>query len=391
MHYLLNLIVLGVLTSLSFAPSNSSNFATTNLSLTLGLAAQVPANNHDDLDLKKGYAAITKKEDETASINFQLALALSPQNLIEQQANSNGTKFAYDNYMTAGYTATETRDYPTALRQFEQAKILRPDDFYAQEAINNVQSYLARSGEEEKSSKLPTGIFWLLLALAIAFIFLYTLFLVFSVAKPEGEALPEPEKESALKSRRKKVKKRKNLAVKTPENNSFAIEKTTRITNIEIINELISDLQENDPKKRRRAIWELARLGDSRVIKPLVEMMLESNSQERSLILEALSQIGTRTIKPMNQALMISLQDQNPQVRKNAIRDITKIYELMSQVRQLLAHTRNNDPDQEVRETAYWAMEKLNLIQLPPPGERLSPNQNIANSLDMSAVEENNN
>ncbi|EAM47510.1 hypothetical protein CwatDRAFT_0171 [Crocosphaera watsonii WH 8501] len=71
----------------------------------------------------------------------------------------------------------------------------------------------------------------------------------------------------------------------------------------------------------------------------LVDLMIHTDSQERSLILEALSQISTRTLKPMNHALTLSLQDKNPQVRKNAIRDLTRIHDLMSQIYQLLCHS----------------------------------------------------
>ncbi len=101
----------------------------------------------------------------------------------------------------------------------------------------------------------------------------------------------------------------------------------TSPTTVDIIEELIEDLQMPDPTIREKAIWELAQEGDSRAIPPLVELMMETNSQERSLILEAISQISIRTLKPLNQALTISLQDKNPQVRKNAIRDFTKIYQ----------------------------------------------------------------
>ena len=96
----------------------------------------------------------------------------------------------------------------------------------------------------------------------------------------------------------------------------------------------------------------------------LVDLMIHTDSQERSLILEALSQISTRTLKPMNHALTLSLQDKNPQVRKNAIRDLTRIHDLMSQIYQLLCHS-IEDSDREVQETAKWAINQLN-TQIPP-------------------------
>jgi HEAT repeat protein len=99
-------------------------------------------------------------------------------------------------------------------------------------------------------------------------------------------------------------------------------------------------------------------------MQPLVDSMVDGDSYERSLTLEALAQICTRSLRPMNQALAISLQDKNPQVRKNAIRDLTRLYDIMSQISQLICHALD-DSDEEVQETARWAIRQLNL-QLPP-------------------------
>ncbi|MFW6360021.1 MAG: peptidoglycan-binding protein [Chroococcales cyanobacterium] len=159
---------------------------------------------------------------------------------------------------------------------------------------------------------------------------------------------------------------------------SQRIGKTTRLAKLDIVEELIKDLQQSDPAKRRKAIWELAQRGDSRAIQPLVNLLVESNSQQRSLILEALSQIGIRTLTPMNRALAISLQDENAQVRKNAIRDVTRIYELISQLNQLLTHAAN-DSDLEVQETAQWAIKQLKRLQSSPvswPTMRENPSLN---------------
>jgi HEAT repeat protein len=114
----------------------------------------------------------------------------------------------------------------------------------------------------------------------------------------------------------------------------------------------------NDPRCRKKVIWDLARRGDSRAVKPLVDLMAESDPQERSLILEALSQISGRTLKPMNQALALSLQDLNPQVRKNAVRDLSRLYDVLSQISQLLTDA-TYDQDEEVQETAKWALSQF--------------------------------
>ena len=134
---------------------------------------------------------------------------------------------------------------------------------------------------------------------------------------------------------------------------------------LDSIEELIRQLHSPDPDKRKKTIWELAREADSRAVQPLVSLLLESDSQQQSLILEALSQIGTRTLKPMNRALALSLQDDNAQVRKNAIRDLTRVYELIAQLSQLIYYA-TDDPDPEVQETAKWALGQLSHIRMLP-------------------------
>ncbi|MBZ8182916.1 peptidoglycan-binding protein [Oscillatoria salina] len=183
-----------------------------------------------------------------------------------------------------------------------------------------------------------------------------------------------------------------NLAVSTSEdgksesnnleNSLPEIRKTSRLAKIDIIDELIKDLRQPDPNKRRKAIWELAQRADSRAMQPLVELMIDCDSQERSLILEAIAQISNRTLKPLNRALAISLQDDNPEVRKNAIRDLTRVYELISQVSRMLCNAAD-DPDPEVQETAEWALSRLNQLQMPASDsnlDRLSMGQNPPNN-----------
>ncbi|MGQ4647098.1 HEAT repeat domain-containing protein [Lyngbya aestuarii] len=158
--------------------------------------------------------------------------------------------------------------------------------------------------------------------------------------------------------------------------------KTTRLSKIDIVEELISDLRGADPNKRSKAVWELAQQGDSRAVKPLVDALIDSDSQQRSLILGAISQIGTNTLKPLNKALTISLQDESPEVRKNAIRDLTRVYELAAQMSQMLRYAAE-DSNPEVRDTALWAMAQLSRIRgpetfnnLPTSPVSLTPSEN---------------
>ncbi|MDA0212806.1 MULTISPECIES: peptidoglycan-binding protein [Desertifilum] len=159
------------------------------------------------------------------------------------------------------------------------------------------------------------------------------------------------------------------------------IEETTRLAKINIVDELIQDLESPDRDRRRKAIWELGQRGASQATQPLVNLLLDSDSQQRSLILAALSEISIRTLKPMNRALAISLQDNNPEVRKNAIRDVTRLYELVTHVSQLMRYAAE-DSDREVQETARWALNQLNRIRTTANSDQLPNWSDLENSMD---------
>lgn len=143
---------------------------------------------------------------------------------------------------------------------------------------------------------------------------------------------------------------------------------------IDRIEELILQLQYPNPNHRSKAIWELAQQGDSRAIEPLVNLLFTSDSKQRSKILAALAEISTRCIKPMSRALVFSLQDENPEVRQNAIRDLTRIYDLMYQTSQILQRAMD-DPEPDVRETAQWAADKLSRMRPLPISRNHLDNQ----------------
>ncbi len=174
---------------------------------------------------------------------------------------------------------------------------------------------------------------------------------VLEAVTPEGYSLPEAVPTLAQTSA---------IATTTP----APLVETQRIAKGNFIDDLIKDLQNVDPTQRRRAIWDLSQRGDTRAVQPLVDLMIDSDSKQRSMILSALSEIGTRTLKPMSRALAISLQDESPDVRKNAIRDLTRVYDLMAQISQMV-HQATEDPDSEVRETAQWALKQMNRFRVP--------------------------
>ncbi len=133
---------------------------------------------------------------------------------------------------------------------------------------------------------------------------------------------------------------------------------------VNVVEELIEQLQNSNPESRQNAIWQLGEKGDSRAIEPLVNLLRDSDSKQQSMILASLSQIGNKTLKPMVRALSLSLQNDNKEVRINAIRDLTDVYEVVISVTNILQYA-IDDPDDKVRETAKWALEKLNRIRPP--------------------------
>ncbi len=149
-----------------------------------------------------------------------------------------------------------------------------------------------------------------------------------------------------------------------PDLEPTTIATTVRMPKVSVMDSLVHELRNPDPAKRQKAIWELGRRGDSRAVQPMVDLLLDSDSRQRSLVLSALSEISSRTLKPMSRALAISMQDENPDVRKNAIRDLTRIYDSLTRISQLLQNA-CEDSDPEVQDTAKWAIGQINRIKSP--------------------------
>ncbi len=158
------------------------------------------------------------------------------------------------------------------------------------------------------------------------------------------------------------ITSQKESELSLPQTQLLPPENTSRLAKINIVEELVTDLNSQDGNQRCKAIWNLGQQGDSRAIQPLVDLMIDADSQQRSLILAALAEISTRNLKPLNRALAISLQDESPQVRQNAIRDLTRVYDMMAQVSQMLYHA-IEDPDAEVQETAKYALGQMNRMR----------------------------
>ena len=134
---------------------------------------------------------------------------------------------------------------------------------------------------------------------------------------------------------------------------------TSNTTEIDVVFELIQDLQLRDRDLRRKAIWELAQTTDSRALDPLVNILSQVDALDKNLVLDAITQITFRNVKPINSALFNSLRDANSEVRKNAICDLVILYKPVSQITERL-NQMLNDSDREVRQTAEWALKQFN-------------------------------
>lgn len=193
------------------------------------------------------------------------------------------------------------------------------------------------------------------------------------VAELESRADEEPAQQSPTENRQENdlVQETHEPVTASMSTKLLPPEQTSRLVKLNIVDQLVKDLHSADPQVRRKAIWDLGQQGDSRAIQPLLDLMMDVDSQQRSLILAAVGEIGIRTLKPMNRALAISLQDESPQVRQNAIRDLTRVYDMMSQISQMLRHALE-DPDTEVQSTARYALNQMQRIRTIPEPQNLS-------------------
>ena len=377
--------------------------------------------------MNAGYNANEKQDYLTALNYFQQALNLNPKDSKAQTAIKTVSSYGFDLYMRSGYTADKIRDYNTALQNFQKALQIRPDSLYAKQAVDNVTHYLAQQPIEDNidNGDNEVNLLWMFIVIGIASalsaVLLFYLFKktgssqseldnssndkndsestlpeeVSERLQPLSEASPstinssEREVEANTESKSEPIaipksdRPEPNASATTSNENTSIVSSNNSLPRLDIVPELIQDLEKSDRSLRRKTIWELAQRGDSRAMKPLVELMVDVDSQERGLILEAMTQIAGRTLKPMNKAIMMSLEDENTNVKQNAIRDLTRVYELMSQVTKRLALV-VEDSDAQVQETAKWALQKLNQM----PNHATSKVDDLTN--EMNSINTNN-
>lgn len=110
-----------------------------------------------DAAMQAGYAAVENRDYQRALPYFQKALELRPGDTYAQKAIENVEGYLqrqkaqsadsdYDRAMRIGYHAAQNRDYQTALINFRRALKERPNDRYALQAIQNVESFISRDG-----------------------------------------------------------------------------------------------------------------------------------------------------------------------------------------------------------------------------------------------------
>lgn len=77
----------------------------------------------------------------------------SPSNNSPNSSPNSSPDNPYDRYMRAGYAAVEQRNYEAALLHFRRALDERPNDTYAERAIENVESYRDRAGQNQSQNQ----------------------------------------------------------------------------------------------------------------------------------------------------------------------------------------------------------------------------------------------
>lgn len=300
-------------------------------------------------------------------------LASETSTLTDATAQETASETAeYDRLMQSGYAATQFREYDQALVYFRSALAIRPRDIYAQQAILNVETYQALQNRPVVplwfiTTMIALGIVILLLMLRRGIVQSQRQFLMAVTERQHhSQDLQNRLRNQIFGNESPKSNVTFNprsplvASVSTPQESTPPTSAPGEQSGIDWMGQLLMDLKSANPDRRRLAIWELARRGDSRAVPALSNLMTISDSQERDLILGALSQISGRTLRPISQALAASLRDQNPQVRRNAVRDLTRLHELMNQMNQLLT-TAAQDQDYAVKQTAAKA-----LHQSPP-------------------------
>ncbi len=151
--------------------SSNPNQKPSNISDNVEKAAE---ESSYDRYMRLGYSAAQKENYELAASYFRNALYEVPQdrdatiaywntrNVINERQDQDSVtaESDYDRSMEKGYDATAQGDYQMALKNFNQALVERPEDYYATQAIRNVQTYLNRGEEISPKDSLSIPILY---------------------------------------------------------------------------------------------------------------------------------------------------------------------------------------------------------------------------------------
>lgn len=136
-----------------------------------GTGEQYSPEMEYDQYMRLGFAAEQQGDYQTAAQYFRAALYAIPEdqeatiaywnarNAMQESRSPEAPAPLFDQYMNAGYDATEQGDYSTALEQFQQALAIRPGDYYASQALRNVQTYLSRGTQPDSPDDVSNTYF----------------------------------------------------------------------------------------------------------------------------------------------------------------------------------------------------------------------------------------
>lgn len=120
--------------------------------MRLGFAAEESGDYRDAANYFR-YALYAVPGDREATIAYWNSVGALRLSETEPQLTQRAA--IYEQAMEAGYDATETGDYETALEQFNLALQQRPSDYYAAQAIRNVRTYLSRGTTPDTPTDVP--------------------------------------------------------------------------------------------------------------------------------------------------------------------------------------------------------------------------------------------
>lgn len=120
--------------------------------------AMLPGETEYDAFMRLGYGAMEVESYESAALYFRNALYSIPNdkeatlaywNAQDKLTKTPGEGGKFDRLMNIGYDATEQGDYQTALINFRRALEVRPQDYYATQAMRNVTTYIERGQDPD--------------------------------------------------------------------------------------------------------------------------------------------------------------------------------------------------------------------------------------------------